>query len=517
MNLIPLLVIALFIALSAPSGFEPDWFDPADTLFAIASITLGAWLLGALLTRRFLTAPVHNAEEWESAARAFLRAAFVYRVLLVALYAAEVYVWQWPLLVLRVWGLRNWVLLGDVALLAPYLVLLAGSWVVLFPAEKVLRGPGVRLRDHLLFQARAACAFVLGPIFCVMALSEGIEKIPLVERAFYVLPFTQWLLAAGIAVGLFVLSPVLLRVIWGAKPLAPGPTRDRLEALSRRAGCPARDYLVWPTGGTVANAAVTGLHPSLRYVMITDTLLERLDDDGVEAVVGHELGHAKYRHLLLYLAGAIGYILCVVTLEDFIARTWPDMPGAMWLGTGSALLLYWGVVIRSFARRFEIQADLFGARLCGDVERFADVLEMVGRINGQPRGVPTWLHPSIGERVSFVRAAAAVPEFEIRFHRRLRRMGLWLAFFLAVCAVGAGWVAATEWREAPAREAYYPYHLSARACQRFQEGDVEEAKRLLRDAIRLEAATPEFRKILREALEEAGDDQIRVDDPPRGR
>lgn len=505
MSLIPFLVVALFIAFTAPTGLEPPWFDPADSLVAVAAITLGALLLGLLLARRFLAAPARSADEWECSARSFLRAALLYRALLLALYAAEVWLWRWPLVVGGVWGLRGWVLVDEAATLAPYLVLLAGSWIVLFPGERVLRGPGVRLGPHVLFQARAATAFVLGPLFFVVALSEGIGRLPQAESWFFIYPFTQWMLAAGVAAGLFFLSPLLLRVIWGARPLPPGPTRDRLEALARRAGSPARNYLVWPTGGLVANAAVTGIHPSLRYVMITDALLDRLNDDGIAAVVGHEFGHARHRHLLLYLAAAIGYILCAVTMEAAIERLWPARPGALWIDSGSMLLLYWGGVIRSFARRFEIQADLFGVRLCGDVEQFVGALETVGRINGQPRGIRTWLHPSIGERVSFLRAATAAPEIERTFHRRLHRMGLLLALFLGVCGAGAGIVASGQVREAPARAVRYrAWQLSREASDRYLEGDVDEAVRLLREACRLDRDTKEYEEMLRAAIEGTG-------------
>ena len=66
-------------------------------------------------------------------------------------------------------------------------------------------------------------------------------------------------------------------------------------------GVRCRDFKIWQTDRQVLNAAVAGLLPSMRYVFVTDALLLYLRDDEMEAVIAHELGHVRRRHLLLRL------------------------------------------------------------------------------------------------------------------------------------------------------------------------------------------------------------------------
>lgn len=70
-------------------------------------------------------------------------------------------------------------------------------------------------------------------------------------------------------------------------------------------------------GGKVANAAISGVLPNLRYVFLTDHLLDVLDDDEVEAVLAHEIGHGKGHHLLAKLGVGLlvlAALLALVTL-----------------------------------------------------------------------------------------------------------------------------------------------------------------------------------------------------------
>ena len=99
-----------------------------------------------------------------------------------------------------------------------------------------------------------------------------------------------------------MLAPWPLRLILGAKLLPPGPIRDRLEAAARRLKFRYSDILFWDTRNGMANAMVAGPLPWVRYVFLSDRLLEAATPAEVEAVFGHEIGHVRHRHFLFYAA-----------------------------------------------------------------------------------------------------------------------------------------------------------------------------------------------------------------------
>src|SRR5262249_20891366 len=99
-----------------------------------------------------------------------------------------------------------------------------------------------------------------------------------------------------------VLMPFFLRLFLGLKPLPPGPLRERLENTARRLGFRYSNILVWNSRKLIATAIVTGFTRWMRYVILTDGLIDHLAPDEIEAVFGHEIEHIKHHHLIFYLA-----------------------------------------------------------------------------------------------------------------------------------------------------------------------------------------------------------------------
>ncbi len=175
--------------------------------------------------------------------------------------------------------------------------------------------------------------------------------------------------------------PWLLSRIWKTEPLAPGPLRTRLEAIARQAKAPMRDILVWRTDGQMVNAAVAGFTPWLRYVFLTDGLLQQLNDEEIAAVVGHEVAHVKRRHVMLRIL-----VLCAplavwsavqawapqsqVALEGWLSR-WGASPTWQQAIVAPALVgVYAFFMLGWLARMLEHDADAWaGARpLANDVQ-----------------------------------------------------------------------------------------------------------------------------------------------------
>src|SRR5437763_778190 len=101
----------------------------------------------------------------------------------------------------------------------------------------------------------------------------------------------------GAALVVYLLSPFLLIWLFNARPLDESPLRQRLEAICKRCGLKYRNIMLWQTDFSMANAAVIGLLPGWRYVLLSDRLMETMTDTEIEAVFAHELGHIVHNHM----------------------------------------------------------------------------------------------------------------------------------------------------------------------------------------------------------------------------
>jgi STE24 endopeptidase len=200
-------------------------------------------------------------------------------------------------------------LIGTFPALATWIAL----WWSQFPAENALREHTVmaNLDDDLPVHAppslweTVAANFRMQIVFTLMPVAFILVLRDLTVAAFA---------AAGIAnakggenlvmvpaTGLvFILAPELLRRVLRTERLPDSPLRRRLEQMCRDAGLKYREILLWRTDCTMGNAAVMGLFPRIRYVLLSDLLLETMTDRQIEAVFAHELGHVVHRHLMWF-------------------------------------------------------------------------------------------------------------------------------------------------------------------------------------------------------------------------
>jgi STE24 endopeptidase len=175
--------------------------------------------------------------------------------------------------------------------------------------------------------------------------------------------------------------------------LAPGPLRDGVEALSRRCGFEPRGVYVMDGSRRSAhgNAYFTGLGRNQRIVFF-DTLVESLAPAELEAVLAHELGHYRLRHVALRLAASLaaatgGFALLAWLGQQSWLQPALGVPG----GGPHTLLLLFVVAAPVFlfwlrplwallSRRHEFAADRFAARHA-DAAALADALVKLYRDN----------------------------------------------------------------------------------------------------------------------------------------
>ena len=117
------------------------------------------------------------------------------------------------------------------------------------------------------------------------------------------------MLSLGCMVPVLLMTPALLVFVLPTQRMPDSPLRRRLEELCQQHGLRVNNVLLWRTHSSVGNAAVMGVIPGVRYLLVTDLLLEAMPEDQVVAVFAHEIGHVVHRHLLWMAACGLCLVL----------------------------------------------------------------------------------------------------------------------------------------------------------------------------------------------------------------
>ena len=135
-----------------------------------------------------------------------------------------------------------------------------------------------------------------------------------------------WLWAWGawmvFQVLVLVLYPTLIAPLFNKfTPMGESPARQRVEALLARCGFRSAGLFVMDGSKRSGhgNAYFTGFGKAKRIVFF-DTLLARLAPDEIEAVLAHELGHYKLKHVAKRIAWSAVLSLAILALLAFLAR-----------------------------------------------------------------------------------------------------------------------------------------------------------------------------------------------------
>lgn len=191
-----------------------------------------------------------------------------------------------------------------------------------------------------------------------------------------------WLYAWGVWMGfsLFMmwLYPAVIAPLFNKfSPLEDEKLRDRIEQLLQRCGFQSNGIYVMDGSkrSSHGNAYFTGLGGNKRIVFF-DTLLKSLDHDQIEAVLAHELGHFKHRHVTKRLiVMAIGSLIGLAMLGWLMQQDWFFHGlGLSTPSTYGALMLFM-LILPSFTfflsplssmtmRKHEFEADSFAAQQC---------------------------------------------------------------------------------------------------------------------------------------------------------
>jgi heat shock protein HtpX len=190
--------------------------------------------------------------------------------------------------------------------------------------------------------------------------------------------------------------------MYGAQPV----TREQLpraydvvERLTSKAGLPMPKMYVIPTESP--NAFATGRNPQHASVAVTHGILGLLNDEELEGVLAHELGHVRNRDILTSsiaatLAGAITILARMAFWFGAFGGGGGDRRDREGGGLGGLLMLLLAPLAAMLiqlwvSRTREYEADASGAHLTGNPYALASALEKISAVSRQ---VPLVASPS---------------------------------------------------------------------------------------------------------------------------
>lgn len=200
-------------------------------------------------------------------------------------------------------------------------------------------------------------------------------------------------------------SDKIALAVYRAQPV----TREQLprayevvERLTQRAGLPMPKIYVIPTESP--NAFATGRNPSHASVAVTHGILALLNDEELEGVLAHELGHVRNRDILTSsIAATLAGAITMLARMGFWFGAFGGMGGMgggrddrRGGGIGALLMLFLAPLAAMLiqlwvSRTREYEADASGAHLTGNPYALASALEKISTVS---RRVPLMASPN---------------------------------------------------------------------------------------------------------------------------
>ncbi|MEN9725285.1 MAG: hypothetical protein RLZZ98_794 [Pseudomonadota bacterium] len=158
-------------------------------------------------------------------------------------------------------------------------------------------------------------------------------------------------------------------------PLEDEALKKRIEALLKKCGFQSQGLFVMDGSARSShgNAYFTGFGKNKRVVFF-DTLLERLNADEIEAVLAHELGHFKHKHVIKRIAMMFFVSFVGLALLGWLnQQTWfytglgVDTPSSymaliLFLLVSPVFLFVLRPIMASYSRQNEFEADAYAAK-----------------------------------------------------------------------------------------------------------------------------------------------------------
>jgi STE24 endopeptidase len=233
----------------------------------------------------------------------------------------------------------------------------------------------------------------------VLALVLGYPLLVLILKIVEWTGAQWWLWAWGAMMAfqllMLVLAPVLIMPLFNKfTPLPEGTLRDQLLKLAERTRFVAQSIQVMDGSkrSRHSNAFFTGFG-KFRKIVLFDTLIAQLNESELEAVLAHEIGHFKKKHIpkmLLFstfssLAGF--YVVSLLAKQDWFYRafgfeTTHIAPALLLFTLLSGVVMFWfSPLAHWWSRKYEYEADAFAKSVMNEPQSLIGALRKLNEKN----------------------------------------------------------------------------------------------------------------------------------------
>ena len=415
-----MLAVMLFLGhyMESPTAAQPVLSSLATVgVYSLALLAAGLLVnrvaLSATAKRRYASDRRRSAATAELILRVLLTAAFILALTESAL--------PWSLAAALGWKLSGESFAFQLVGLGLYVLLFFCAWFPMYRLHREVSFGKWTRTSFLVHKARYNLYMILAWLpFALLAdwLSGFVVALPLLFL------FAAWTF------------PYLLGRVWGCKPLTDPGIIETVKKLEEKAGAKFSRVYLWEPGGGVQNAAAVGIFRPFRYLFLTPALVANMNQDELEGVILHELGHVRKKHLLFYLFTS----LAGVNLAILVGAIAPLSGSAERFAVTAALVLgYFRFVFGWLSRNMERQADLFALEKSDSSRGLINALEKLGLAAGNIRLAASWHHLGIAERVHFLRHSDRNRRLLHRHNAGVARIMIagYLLSFLAIASMAA--------------------------------------------------------------------------------
>jgi STE24 endopeptidase len=204
-----------------------------------------------------------------------------------------------------------------------------------------------------------------------------------------------WVLVLAFQLSMVVLAPILILPLFNKfTPLPEGSLRDRLLALGARTGFKSAAIQVMDGSkrSKHSNAFFTGFG-RFRKIVLFDTLISQLSEVELEAVLAHEIGHYKRKHIpKMLVLSAVGLLLAFFAIAQLAEQSWfyrafgfepgSIVPALLLFSLLSGVVMFWlSPLFNLLSRRFEYQADSYAAKTMNEPDSLVGALRKLNEKN----------------------------------------------------------------------------------------------------------------------------------------
>lgn len=349
----------------------------------------------------------------------------------IAFFSAAVYMFDLKPLLMQIPSIGHLHIFLNIAGLAVFISFLAATWFWAYQTMGDVLNLGESTGSYIWGNVKFNLGIVVPWLFLSVLMDVvNLDGLPFLVQIFGMITFM---------VLLAVFAPAFVVRFWDCKPLEDSELKRDILTYCESQGVKFKGIMSWNAlNRSLVTAGVIGLVYPFRYLMITPELMRVLDREELMAVVSHEVGHVKRKHMFFYLFFIIVFLFIGLGAEVLLSIFFNTSPaGFKWLlwmeGMGSLndifkvvlmvlmFVVYIRFIIGYFIRNFERQADVYCFQSGISPHYMINSFMKLGGHLGDDGKKPNWHHYNLSQRIGFIQKSIDDPGQISRHNVRVKR------------------------------------------------------------------------------------------------